>query len=101
MFLHKISFLISGKWNPNDYHIDELFKASLAILELGMLEPRAQILGGVVIWDLAGLSLHHAWQITPSVASKVIELMMVWHLKKGVKKWDEIVNYRKSLFWKL
>ncbi|XP_075214507.1 alpha-tocopherol transfer protein-like [Lycorma delicatula] len=65
-----------GKWNPSDYHIDELFKASLAILELGMLEPRAQILGGVVIWDLAGLSMQHAWQITPSVASKVIELMM-------------------------
>ncbi|XP_039278551.1 alpha-tocopherol transfer protein-like isoform X1 [Nilaparvata lugens] len=65
-----------GKWKPSDYHIDELFKASLAILELGMLEPRAQILGGVVIWDLAGLTLNHAWQITPTVASKVIELMV-------------------------
>ncbi|XP_018902394.1 alpha-tocopherol transfer protein isoform X2 [Bemisia tabaci] len=65
-----------GKWNTKEYDIDEILKASLAILELGVLEPRAQILGGVVIFDLANLTLQQAWQITPNVASKVIELMV-------------------------
>lgn len=73
---HRTLIYKIGKWNPNDYPIDDIFKATIAILELGMLEPRAQILGGYVIWDLAGLSLNHAWHITPSVASKVVEIMM-------------------------
>lgn len=73
---HRILIYKIGKWNPNDYPIDEIFKATIAILELGMLEPRAQILGGNVIWDLAGLSLHHAWHITPAVVSKVVEIMV-------------------------
>lgn len=69
--------MFTGKWNTKEYDIDEILKASLAILELGVLEPRAQILGGVVIFDLANLTLQQAWQITPNVASKVIELMVV------------------------
>lgn len=57
--------------------IDEVFKAALACLELGILEPRAQILGGVVIFDLEGFGLQQAWQVTPSVATKVLDLMGV------------------------
>lgn len=57
--------------------IEEIFKAALAVLELGVLEPRAQILGGVVIFDLEGFGLQQAWQVTPSVASKVLDLMGV------------------------
>lgn len=61
--------------------IEEIFKAALAVLELGILEPRAQILGGVVIFDLEGFSLQQAWQVTPSVATKVLDLM-------GVSVWS-------------
>jgi len=66
-----------GKWNPSDYSIDELFKVVLAILEMGVLEPRAQILGGLVIFDFDGFGIHQAWQITPSVATKTADLMGV------------------------
>uniref|UniRef100_A0A1B6EH81 CRAL-TRIO domain-containing protein n=1 Tax=Cuerna arida TaxID=1464854 RepID=A0A1B6EH81_9HEMI len=65
-----------GKWNPSEYAADELFKATLAILELGILEPRAQVLGGRVIWDLEGLTMAHYWQISPAIVQKVIELMV-------------------------
>ncbi|KAL6986665.1 hypothetical protein U1Q18_048980, partial [Sarracenia purpurea var. burkii] len=47
-------------WNPNDFDMDEIFKAALAVLELGILEPRAQILGGLVIFDLENFSLQQA-----------------------------------------
>ncbi|KAK7793492.1 hypothetical protein R5R35_010162 [Gryllus longicercus] len=64
-----------GNWNPSKYGMEELFKASLAVLELAILEPRAQVLGGVCIFDLGGLSLQHAWHVTPAVADRVLQLM--------------------------
>lgn len=65
-----------GNWNPNSYSIDELFKATVVILELAVMEQRAQILGGICIFDLGGISMQHAWQITPSIARKTVELMV-------------------------
>lgn len=65
-----------GNWNPSDYPVTDLFKATLTLLELGILEQRAQILGGVCIFDFQGISISHAWQVTPGVAGKVIELMV-------------------------
>lgn len=69
--------ICAGCWNPSEVDIDEVFKAALACLELGILEPRAQILGGVVIFDLEGFGLQQAWQVTPGVATKVLDLMGV------------------------
>jgi cell division FtsZ-interacting protein ZapD len=54
-----------------------LFKATVIVLELAVLEQRAQILGGICIFDLGGISMQHAWQITPSIARKTVELMVV------------------------
>ncbi|XP_026469368.1 alpha-tocopherol transfer protein-like [Ctenocephalides felis] len=65
-----------GNWDPSKFGIEELFKATLVILELGVLEQRAQILGGVCIFDLADITMQHAWHVTPSVARKVVELMV-------------------------
>lgn len=66
-----------GNWDPSKFGVEELFKGTLVILELGVLEPRAQILGGVCIFDLADITMQHAWHVTPSVARKVVELMVV------------------------
>lgn len=68
---------MSGNWNPSSYSIDELFKATVLVLELAVLEQRAQILGGICIFDLRGISLQHAWNVTPSVARRTVELMVV------------------------
>ncbi|XP_015592324.1 alpha-tocopherol transfer protein [Cephus cinctus] len=65
-----------GNWDPRKYPIDEIFKATVIILELGILEPTAQVLGGVVIFDLEGITMTHAWSITPQVASMVLSLMV-------------------------
>lgn len=56
-----------GNWDPRKYSVDEIFKATVLILELGLLEPMAQILGGIVIFDFEGISMTHAWTITPQV----------------------------------
>ncbi|KOC62670.1 Alpha-tocopherol transfer protein-like [Habropoda laboriosa] len=65
-----------GNWDPRKYSVEEIFKATVIILELGVLEPRAQILGGVAIFDLEGITMGHAWTITPQVASMVMALMV-------------------------
>ena len=58
-----------GNWDPKKYSVEELFKATVIILELGILEPRAQVLGGVVIFDLEGITMAHVWSITPQVSN--------------------------------
>ncbi|CAB0010133.1 unnamed protein product [Nesidiocoris tenuis] len=72
----RIIYFKIGKWDPSTTSVDDLFTATLAVLEAGMLELRAQILGGVCIFDFEGLSMTHAWNITPSTVSKVIEIMV-------------------------
>ncbi|XP_020286463.1 alpha-tocopherol transfer protein-like isoform X2 [Pseudomyrmex gracilis] len=65
-----------GNWDPRKYPVEELFKATICVLEVGILEPRAQILGGIVIFDLKDITMAHAWQVTPQVASLVLSLMV-------------------------
>lgn len=66
-----------GNWKPSKLPIDELFKATLIVLEIGIMEPRAQVNGGVGIFDLEGLSLNHTLHMSPSVAQKMIAIMVV------------------------
>lgn len=66
-----------GNWKPSKIPIDELFKATLIVLEIGIMEPRAQVNGGVGIFDLQGLSMNHTLQLSPSVAQKMIAIMVV------------------------
>ena len=73
-------FLFAGNWSPSNYSIDELFKATLVVLELAILEQRAQILGGICIIDLAGISVQHAWNVTPTIAKMMVELLVVSRL---------------------
>ncbi|KAG7207505.1 hypothetical protein KM043_009137 [Ampulex compressa] len=65
-----------GNWDPRKHEVEGLFKGTVVALELGILEPRAQILGGVAIFDLQGITMAHAWIITPQIVSMVMALMV-------------------------
>ncbi|XP_030761144.1 clavesin-2-like [Sitophilus oryzae] len=65
-----------GNWDPEKYSVTELFQATLAVLELAILEPRAQILGGVAMFDMSDLTLNQAYYMTPSIAHKVFQIMV-------------------------
>nr|XP_023028323.1 clavesin-1-like [Leptinotarsa decemlineata] len=67
---------LKGNWDPERLSTDELFQSTMIVLELAILEQRAQILGGVCIFDLGGLSLQQAWYITPSIAHKIVQIMV-------------------------
>lgn len=65
-----------ANWRPSKVPIEDLFKATLLIMEVGSLEPQSQILGAVGIFDLQGLSMNQAWQVSPSLAQKVVQLLV-------------------------
>ncbi|XP_068621340.1 alpha-tocopherol transfer protein-like [Battus philenor] len=65
-----------GCWDTKTIPVDDIFKVTILSLELGMLEERTQILGGLAIFDLEDIGTQHAWQITPSVASKIVKLLV-------------------------
>jgi hypothetical protein len=67
----------AGNWNTSKYKVTELFKASVVVMELGMLERATSIMGGVCIFDLGGVGLSHVWNITPAVAETVVDLLVV------------------------
>lgn len=48
----------------------------MVVLEIGIMEPRAQVNGGVGIFDLEGLSMSHTFHMSPSVAQKMIAIMV-------------------------
>ena len=41
------------------------------------MEHRAQVMGGVGIFDLAGLTMNHTLQMSPAIAQKMIAIMVV------------------------
>lgn len=66
-----------GNWRPSKVPVEDIFRATLLIMEVGSLEPQNQVLGSVGIFDLDGLAMNHAWQMTPTYAQKVIQLLVV------------------------
>lgn len=73
----RMMFYKIGNWIPDRISIGDILKTTLLLLELASLEPQAQVLGGVGIFDLEGFSLSHAWYVSPSIVQKIISLMVV------------------------
>ncbi|XP_056648666.1 alpha-tocopherol transfer protein-like isoform X2 [Diorhabda sublineata] len=65
-----------GNWNPDKISLVALFQATMIVLELAILEARAQILGGIAFFDLGGLTMQQAWYMTPSIAHKIVQIMV-------------------------
>lgn len=71
MMFHKI-----GNWKPSKISIHDILRTTMLLLEIGSLEPQAQVMGGVGIFDLEGLSISQAWNVNPTIAQKIIFLMV-------------------------
>lgn len=68
---------VIGKWDPNEYPVEDLMRGCLLLLEVGIMQPKLQVLGGTVIVDCEGIGMKHARQLTPSVALQAINVMGV------------------------
>jgi hypothetical protein len=76
-YIYIYEFFLSGKWIPSVVSMEELLQATMILIEIASLDPRVQVLGGVVIFDMEGLGMAHAWQMSPTVAQKLLEIMVV------------------------
>ncbi|XP_073823127.1 alpha-tocopherol transfer protein-like [Musca autumnalis] len=65
-----------GLWKPSEITTDDIFRATICLLEMGSMEPINQVVGGIGIFDLQGISFNHILHLSPSVASKMIALMV-------------------------
>lgn len=72
----RIMILRLGIWDPSKMPIDDILRLTLIILELGAMEPISQVSGGIGIFDLSGLTLNHVRYLTPSIAQKIIALIV-------------------------
>jgi len=74
---HEQLNLFTGNWDPSKVDIEDVFRATMIIQELGMLEEDSQILGARVLFDLQGITVSHAWHTTPTLAGKTLQLLEV------------------------
>lgn len=49
----------------------------MMIIEVAMAEPRTQVAGAQVIFDMDGLSMNHVYQFGPSFARILLEWVQV------------------------
>mgnify|MGYP003345921011 CR=1 FL=1 len=64
---------LGKKWKHKQCSLDEVFKGCVLFLEAAMLEPKTQVAGAVVIFDMDGLSLQQTWQFTPAFAKRIVD----------------------------
>ncbi|KAF5289668.1 hypothetical protein FQR65_LT11785 [Abscondita terminalis] len=72
----RILFYKLGLWHPSQITVTELFQATLLTLELALLEPSTQILGGICIFDLGDIKLKHVKQLTSTVAAQIVDILL-------------------------
>lgn len=62
-------------WDHRTCPLDDVFRGAVLFIEAAMLEPRTQICGAVVMFDMDGLSMQQAWQFTPPFAKRIVDLL--------------------------
>lgn len=77
LYIYLLMYIFPGCWDPKVISSNDLFKATILTLQLGVLEPRTQILGGIALFDLEDIGTQHAWQVTPSMANRIVKLLVV------------------------
>ncbi|XP_048000069.1 clavesin-2-like isoform X1 [Leguminivora glycinivorella] len=80
-----------GAWDPDEFPVEDLVRASLAMMEMGLRTPKMQVLGATGIFDLQGVTLRHVATLTPTVAYQIVCLS--GYAMPGIMNSCHIINY--------
>lgn len=76
LYLHTVC-LIPGSWLPEVCGLDEVFRSQVLILEHVVRVPVTQLRGVAAVVDCAGLSMTHAYYLTPTHIRRMISVIQV------------------------
>ncbi|KAL4717305.1 hypothetical protein ACJJTC_017192 [Scirpophaga incertulas] len=64
-----------GQWDPDVLPVEDLIRGCLLLLEVGIMQPKLQVLGGTALLDCQGISMKHMRQLSPAVAMQAMNVM--------------------------
>ncbi|XP_028178834.1 clavesin-2-like isoform X4 [Ostrinia furnacalis] len=71
----RLSIFRFGMWDPSEFPVEDLVRAGMLMMEIGLRQPKLQVIGGTVIVDLEGITLRHVATLTPTVAYQIVGLL--------------------------
>lgn len=71
----RLLMLRMNQWNPDVIPVDDLIRGGLVMLEIGIMQPKLQILGGTALIDCEGISLKQIRQFSPSIAMQIMAIL--------------------------
>ena len=66
-----------GAWDPESASLDEVFRSQVVVLEHVVRLPVTQLRGVAAVVDCAGLSMNHAYHLTPAHIRRMISVIQV------------------------
>ncbi|CAK1542025.1 unnamed protein product [Leptosia nina] len=73
----RLTIMRFGRWDPSEYPVEDLVRTGVVMMEIGIRQPKIQVLGGTVLVDLQGLSLRQVSALTPTIAYQIVNLLGV------------------------
>ncbi|XP_049871715.1 clavesin-1-like isoform X2 [Pectinophora gossypiella] len=64
-----------GLWDPDEHSIEEVLRGALLLLEIGIMQPKLQVLGGTALLDCEGLTMKHMKHLSPTYALHAMNIM--------------------------
>ncbi|XP_050668072.1 clavesin-1-like [Leptidea sinapis] len=71
----RLSIVRLGKYDTTEIAVEDLLRTALVVMEIGLRQPKNQVLGGTIIVDLEGLSLKQISTLTPSIAYQIVSIL--------------------------
>lgn len=67
----------TGAWDPEAATLDDIFRSQVVVLEHVVRLPVTQLRGVAAVVDCAGLSMNHAYHLTPTHIRRMISVIQV------------------------
>ncbi|XP_023939397.2 clavesin-2 [Bicyclus anynana] len=71
----RVSIIRFGTWDPSELPADYLLRSGLAVAEIGIRQPKLQVLGTTVILDLEGTTMRQLTAVTPTFAYQIVSIL--------------------------